>query len=673
MNRRLLWALLSLLSWAAQTAHAEAGPSTFAEQVDALVTEGFEQPVQALSRLDRLRRGSDLPGRRRMLLQAAGSIHASAGASAAAEAVADELSALAPKDPADLMGAGASLVRAQVADNADQLETAATLAQTALNGFLARCESNVVGTPPDCDRRSLWTAYMLLERRARAVGLDSAATAHALSALEVARAAGDSRRQAVNLGALALYAQERNAPEAANAYLSAAQVIGKVLGDARESARFAHSEALLKASHGDWPAGLRILEPALASLENSDSPRLAATLLGSLAEIHLQMGRATGAMHEAERALAVARRFGDRHAERLLTGLISLANSMDRQSPEARARMEGNLDVWKQSGQDGELVRVLRVFSEALAKSGDAKGALELYHRERALTDRLLEKDRTEALKELRRRNDTDVQDRQISLMSQEKALTVDILANRELQQHVWQTLAAVMTAVIALSLVLYDRVRKTNRQLGVNRIRLRSQSDSDPLTHLMNRRHFHSVMAARDPSVGFEGTLMMIDVDHFKQVNDVHGHAAGDKVLVEVAKRLKDSCGVDDLVVRWGGEEFLVFASHSSADQAQAAAARILGKLGGLPVSVGDTDLHVTASIGYARFPLPGAADLVRWDQAVRLVDAAMYEAKIEGRNRTVGLISVMNEADVMNIEEGLHDAVAAGRVVVVQTRGVS
>ena len=90
-------------------------------------------------------------------------------------------------------------------------------------------------------------------------------------------------------------------------------------------------------------------------------------------------------------------------------------------------------------------------------------------------------------------------------------------------------------------------------------------QSERDPLTNLANRRHFLSVMQAEQArggaEAGFDGALLLVDIDHFKHVNDSHGHAAGDIVLCEVARRLNEAVRGDDLVVRWGGEEFLVLA----------------------------------------------------------------------------------------------------------------
>lgn len=664
--------LLCMLTAAVRTGFAKPALEASIEQIDELVAEGFERPDRAVSKLSQMRRGSDTIDTVRVLLQATGTIQAQSGSDALAEATAEKLSSLAPQDPTGRMGASAGLVRAQIAANRDELELAATLAQTALRTFRAGCEAPLTQPRSSCDHQSLWTATSLLERNASAAGLRTVATSHAQSALYIAAAAGDERRQVINLASLALHAQERNAPDDAEKLLSESRAMALALGDRREVARVGNVEAQLRALQGDWPGAARALEAALALVAGADSPRLEATLLTTLVGINLQRGRAADALHTAERALITVRKFGDVHAERQLVAQMGLGRAMVTRSAATTAEMERTLEVWRQGGQNGTLVRMLRMSSEGLAHAGDAQGAIGLYHRERALSEQLFKIDRSAALKDLQLRNDTEAQTRQLSLIAQEKELTVAALSNRALQQRIWQILAAAMTLVMILVAVLYNQVRKTNRQLGASRIQLRSQSDRDPLTNLMNRRHFHSVMVPVDGSGGFEGTLMMIDVDHFKRVNDVHGHAAGDKVLIEVARRLTKAVQENDLVVRWGGEEFLIFAARTSFDEARLLATRVLSHLAATPIDLGQTDLWVTASIGYALFPLQRSELDIPWDQAVRLVDAAMYVAKKEGRNRAVGIVSTLAGESLDGIESSFGDAWVDGRVILEQTQGL-
>jgi diguanylate cyclase (GGDEF)-like protein len=163
-----------------------------------------------------------------------------------------------------------------------------------------------------------------------------------------------------------------------------------------------------------------------------------------------------------------------------------------------------------------------------------------------------------------------------------------------------------------------------------------------------------------------FDGALLLVDIDHFKQINDGRGHAVGDQALVETARRLMQAVREHDLVVRWGGEEFLVFAPRIAADQVDALAVRILHAVAGEAVQVADGPLDVTASIGYARCPLPPYSVSLTWEQAVNLADMALYTAKSHGRNRAVGITSCAapNREALAKVEADFEGAWGDGRV---------
>jgi len=344
------------------------------------------------------------------------------------------------------------------------------------------------------------------------------------------------------------------------------------------------------------------------------------------------------------------------------------------------------LELWQQSGETGRQATTLLEFGEALAAAGDAFGALDLYHRERALNAEMMLANRASALKELQTRNDADARQRDIELLGRDNALKTASLANRDLQQRIWWLLAAVMGLACVLVVFLYRRVREAHEKLAASNVQLQAQSERDPLTNLANRRHFQAVMSTLCADGGFEGALLLVDIDHFKQVNDVHGHAAGDEVLVEVARRLNEAVRTDDLVVRWGGEEFLILAPRAANEQAEQMAARVLRILGQTPIMVGGSGggdgtgpaavthaLRITASIGYGRFPLPPYGLEVPWEQAVNLADMALYTAKNQGRNRAVGITSstAATRKALLAVEADFDLARQEGHVTLVQTPG--
>jgi len=364
------------------------------------------------------------------------------------------------------------------------------------------------------------------------------------------------------------------------------------------------------------------------------------------------------------------RRHKDRRIELALTNNAGLAKIGLRRNAEGLQDLARVEELALSAGLGALRAEVLREYDEALAAAGDARGALALYHRERALSAEVLAQNRDAALKQLRQRNDRERQQRDIELLARENQLKAAALANRELMQRVWgvAALALLLSAVVVAW--LYRRVRSTQRLLVSSQAKLRVQSERDPLTNLANRRHFLSVMqtqrALGPDGRGFDGALLLVDIDHFKHVNDGHGHAAGDLVLCEVAKRLNEAVRGDDLVVRWGGEEFLVLALQVPAEQVEMLAERVLRFIGERPVVVQGQPVRVTVSIGYARFPLPPNTLPVAWEQAINLADMALYTAKNQGRNRAVGIVAAHAQSppELRHIEGDFDRAWHEGRV---------
>jgi diguanylate cyclase (GGDEF)-like protein len=343
---------------------------------------------------------------------------------------------------------------------------------------------------------------------------------------------------------------------------------------------------------------------------------------------------------------------------------------------EGKQLLARSLEIWRQDGETGPQVTTLVEVGEALAAAGDARGALNLYHSERKLSEELARTNRSLAIEKLQTHNQAGARQRDIELLERDNALKTEALANNELQQRIWWLLAVVMLLATALITVFYRRVRDTNQRLAASQVQLQVQSERDPLTNLANRRHFQSVMARLESQPGgFEGALLMLDIDHFKKVNDVYGHAAGDQVLVELAQRLNGAVRSDDLVVRWGGEEFLILAPRATTEQADYMAARVLHGIGGTPMDLGTAVLQVTASIGYARFPLAPNCTHMPWAQAIKLVDLALYSAKEQGRNQAMGITaSTAATAEALQvIEEDFENAWHSGQVTLLQTPGPS
>ena len=188
----------------------------------------------------------------------------------------------------------------------------------------------------------------------------------------------------------------------------------------------------------------------------------------------------------------------------------------------------------------------------------------------------------------------------------------------------------AVSAAVVADALLRCAnrtaRLTRETRELAV-------LSRTDPLTGLYNRRHVeeHLVAAASAARRHHQPlSVLFIDVDHFKAINDQAGYEAGDEVLRAVAGRLRAALRTEDVVGRWGGDEFLAVLATTDLAGARAVAERVRAKVAARPVPIDETDTHLTVSVGCVSGEDEPAALIRRASRAVR-------QAKQAGKNRTV------------------------------------
>ncbi|WMD18739.1 biofilm regulation diguanylate cyclase SiaD [Achromobacter seleniivolatilans] len=161
----------------------------------------------------------------------------------------------------------------------------------------------------------------------------------------------------------------------------------------------------------------------------------------------------------------------------------------------------------------------------------------------------------------------------------------------------------------------------------------LEETSSRDPLTSLLNRRALMEMIkqeVQRASRSGESFVVAMLDVDHFKAVNDQHGHETGDRALVELAGALVQSLREYDLCGRWGGEEFLVLLPNTQPDAAQHVMDRLVGAVRGLAVQASDDVLRLTVSIGMAHHQLGET-----FSETLSRADQALYLAKQDGRDR--------------------------------------
>ncbi|HEY2394476.1 MAG TPA: diguanylate cyclase [Rudaea sp.] len=203
------------------------------------------------------------------------------------------------------------------------------------------------------------------------------------------------------------------------------------------------------------------------------------------------------------------------------------------------------------------------------------------------------------------------------------------------------------------------ERLRQANQVLAF-------ESQTDPLTGLHNRRFLLDHAGALfDPEQAGSAALLLLDLDHFKQVNDRHGHAAGDDVLIQLARLLQHLAREGDHVLRWGGEEFLLVVKSVRAEQALEIAERLRLAISKHAFSAAATrTLHMTCSIGVSVHPLwPAERHVADWSLTLELADAALYRVKQDGRNGSMGLVAgpTLAEINLASRDAGTVDALVA------------
>lgn len=223
-----------------------------------------------------------------------------------------------------------------------------------------------------------------------------------------------------------------------------------------------------------------------------------------------------------------------------------------------------------------------------------------------------------------------------------------DLIGIRELRLPVGDTQAQTMRKLLyacglmASSLMVFigfiipmlKRHRHEKAQISDRADTFEKQATTDPLTGLYNRRYFEQALDAfltefndKNAPLG----LLIFDLDHFKQVNDTHGHDAGDMVLQEVALRLRAITRDNDVVARIGGEEFAVITPFANREQLLGVAERYRTAISALKIDIGKVILRPTISIGVAT----NSEGVLHAADMFKQADAKLYEAKRNGRNR--------------------------------------
>jgi diguanylate cyclase (GGDEF)-like protein len=341
-----------------------------------------------------------------------------------------------------------------------------------------------------------------------------------------------------------------------------------------------------------------------------------------------RLGEPAQALAFHERALQLRERIGDRHgvinsrvtlaASLIKLGRLELAGTQLELAGEAHAEVD-NLGLGLQIAQQ-------RV---ALAEAaGDFRAALRWQREATAQHAAMAAQDQATRVAELQGRFDSDQQAREIELLR----------ATAEVRELELERQRLILQSAIVLGILLLGLFALLVSRLRLGRIsarKLERVARTDPLTGLANRRDMIErieLERTRCLRSGRPFALVMADIDQFKSINDQHGHGVGDRVLIEVARRLRVRVRGQDTVARWGGEEFLLLLPDTDLAGAAALSEQLRATVAGSPCQVDGLQIRLSLTLGVCQFRAG-----MSLDDCVQVADEALYAGKHAGRNRVV------------------------------------
>lgn len=533
------------------------------------------------------------------------------------------------------------------------------------------------------DPEVLWQYYRVLGSAQLALGQFTQALESYLQCLRYAdlqtRHGPQSRLRA--LSALSnVYAAMKN-PQRALAVIDDALVLAAELDSRKMLATLYLNQGNQFAVLGRNKDSVQANERALKVSQDSGLARLEATLLNNIGDSYLRSHNYPRAEQLARQALVKYRALDDLGGALTAQANIGFALMGQGRVTQGVAEVRAALKRIHEAGARADEEDVLGELGRMYEQLGLYSDAVATIREQQQLSEQLFRADREKSVAALQEQFDAVQREKQIELLARANSLKDAEIANQRLQQVV-TLLGAVVTVMGGVFVyLLYRRVRRTNEKLREANQQLEFHAVRDPLTGLFNRRSFFELMSQRagDAVAGrreddVPDGLLVLDIDHFKAINDSLGHAGGDSVLVEVAKRLRAAVRDTDMVMRWGGEEFLIFSPKANAEHLRNLAQRVLKVVAETPIAVGDTMLTVTATGGFLSLPFSGLSESeCNWEKAMQIADMALYLGKVNGRNRAYGLNRLLApfEQVMPVLERDISAALKAGMVELVEVQG--
>ncbi|PHR66628.1 MAG: hypothetical protein COA51_01110 [Idiomarina sp.] len=375
--------------------------------------------------------------------------------------------------------------------------------------------------------------------------------------------------------------------------------------------------------------------------DNPDNVASYLTVLNNMGDVDIRIGRYEDARRVLEEAYTVAKLNPQQFKPDIIQFNLGYVDVFLGEIEQGLNEMRQIVDAAREAWAPSEFEELLGEYADALIHVGLHDEAIDVLIEQRELREEAYKGDQQKSIAELQNLYDSKDKAMQIELLSQKNELNQQLIENESQKRTILTLFVVVAVFAMILVVLLYRAAQRSNRELKVANSKLAEQSVRDPLTGLLNRRALQNKL--RTPHKVGHDAMLLLDVDHFKRINDNLGHAAGDDVLVEVSKRLLQVSRESDLVVRWGGEEFLIYLTNTEQSKLPAMAKRMLDVIGSTPIQSGDREIWITATAGFISYPF---ADLhenqMDWEETLQLADMVLYAGKVHGRNQAWGVMAL-------------------------------
>jgi diguanylate cyclase (GGDEF)-like protein len=434
----------------------------------------------------------------------------------------------------------------------------------------------------------------------RSFGDYGVAAEYGMEALRLAQTLGDRRREAAMLNVLSVIYAETNNVNAALEMGKKVMQIHHELGYPRGESIALNNLAMTYLDLGDNPQALEASQESLNLARENGLDTMTITALSTMGEIYLGMKNFTKAEESLLQVLAMARerKIGSEEFQCLVN--LGKVYQQLQNDQAALSTLQSALMISHESNDRPGEFECHQLLSEVYERRGEFEAALQHFKQFHILKETVFNENMVKRLSSLQVIHQLET-------------------AKREAEIHYLKT--------IELRREIEER---KNAQETLEKL-----ATIDPLTGLLNRREFF-LLGEREFQItqqsGQHLTAILLDFDHFKQINDVYGHVIGDQALIQAMKMVRESLRQGEIIGRYGGDEFVILLPGSTCAQGKQIAERLREKVAALTITTPKGDLSLTLSLGIAEYIETHSVTLeVLLDHA----DQAMYAAKQAGRNR--------------------------------------